>query len=804
MIRKPFSVKPLVLVMSLVSGAAVAQDHVVEEVLVQASPIRDSQLAAIDAKRNANNVVDIISSDTIGRFPDQNLADSLGRVPGVAIERDQGQARYINLRGTPFRYTSLAFDGVDVNGADDGRVPRFDSFPSVITNRIEVNKAILPSMPGESVAGYINIQTFSPFDKEGVSVAADIGRGEQNLGGGDIEKQNFRVSYSADQWGVVAYASENSREQVTDNRELDLEHNDAGELVVNSLDYRSYLVERSDQAYGATIEFRGDGALSRAFLSTLHSEFTDEEERNQFAFDLENAVGIAGENIALSATRMLQNGNYESSTDTHTLGADFALGEWNLEARINRTETSNEMYLPIIRGGSSATGSYDLTDIEDPLLYLDQNLGDLEYAYNMDMRVTQDLGITSDKFKIDASRDLVLFNQDATLSLGVQHDSRDADGHVMSQTMDRTNMVAVDVDSFNTGKLWDSNTTNSIGGTIYDNKALEKAWREHPNFQPIPVNDGDRIQIDETITGVYAMVDVDYDWGNVIVGARNEFTDYSSQGQTGEASRDFSNFLPSAHINVDVTDNQKWRLSYSSSVTRPGYTAWRATISESPLSRTITEGNPNLKAEKSHGFDTSYEWYFAEASLLSAGFFYRDIEQVIYTESTRLDTGWSHNKPVNGGDGKIQGIEFNFQGSAADLLPEPFNGFGISANATFLDSEFDTLDGRTLGLPGTSNRVYNASIFYENYGFSARVNYQYRDEWISPIESPDELWGAQKRVDMTVSYDLPEKIYGTQVTLYANGNNLTNEVDVRYAANQTVNQVESYGRSWLMGVRVNY
>ena len=67
-------------------------------------------------------------------------------------------------------------------------MPRFDSFPSVITSRVEANKAILPSMPGEAVAGFINIHTFSPFAQEGFSFAGDIGMGEQKLGGGDIDK----------------------------------------------------------------------------------------------------------------------------------------------------------------------------------------------------------------------------------------------------------------------------------------------------------------------------------------------------------------------------------------------------------------------------------------------------------------------------------------------------------------------------------------------------------------------------------------------------------------------------------------
>ena len=148
---------------SAVPFIAQADEKPMEIVTVTAAPIRDSQQAAFDAKKFADNYVEIISADTIGRFPDQNLADSLGRLPGLAIERDQGQARYINLRGAPFRYTSIAFDGIDVPGAENGRIPRFDSIPSVITRKVEVNKAILPSMPGESVAGFINIETFSPF-----------------------------------------------------------------------------------------------------------------------------------------------------------------------------------------------------------------------------------------------------------------------------------------------------------------------------------------------------------------------------------------------------------------------------------------------------------------------------------------------------------------------------------------------------------------------------------------------------------------------------------------------------------------
>ena len=166
------------------SELALAKEQTIEEITVVGSPIRASQQSAIEAKRNALNILEVISADAIGRFPDQNLAESLSRVPGLAVERDQGQARYLNFRGAPQRYTPIAFDGIDVPGAENGRIPRFDSFPSTITSRVIAHKAITPDMPGGAVAGLIDIQTFNPLDKEGSHFSVEAGIGEQDLGGG--------------------------------------------------------------------------------------------------------------------------------------------------------------------------------------------------------------------------------------------------------------------------------------------------------------------------------------------------------------------------------------------------------------------------------------------------------------------------------------------------------------------------------------------------------------------------------------------------------------------------------------------
>lgn len=822
-----------------VTGAvspAMAQQAVdaaaLEEVIVMASPIRDSQKAAIDAKRDADNNVDIISADTIGRFPDQNLADSLGRVPGLAIERDQGQARYINFRGAPFRYTSLAIDGLSIPGAENGRVPRFDSFPAVITRRIDANKAIMPSMPGDAVSGYINISTFDPFAKEGWAFSSDLGMGNQQLGSGDIEKLALRTSWSNETAGFSLFASENSREQITDNREYDLELVD-GEVLVNELDFRSYKVTREDHAYGGRFELRPENsAIERLFVSTLYNEFQDFEERNQYILDFAGGAaasgapheaGVQGMQPVVMANRMLQAGVYENSTFTNTLGGDFALGEWFVEARLNLTETENNMFLPIAMSRAGVvSGSYDLSDLENPLVEVTRlgsgetaDLSQVEYNMTLGYLIGSELAIDATKFKLDGERDVTLAGKPATLKIGVELDDREADGFGVAQGYGAF-PGSIDIGSFATDKVWDTDFTNSINGTYYDNQGLRAAWEQAAGGLSVEPTSDQLIKLDEQVMAGYAMVTTEFSWGNLVLGSRFENTDYSSAGPEGDYSDSFTNVLPSAHLNVNLTDDVKLRVSTSTGVSRPTYNEWRASAAVNITDKIVVGGNPTLEAEEAWGGDVALEWYLGEASLMSVGAFARNIDNVIYADSSTIDGGvylpsadgeeWTYTGYVNGDNGKLSGVELNVIAQADDLLPA-LSGFGVSANLTALDSEFETRNGTRFGLPGTSDLIFNTSVFYEMDSFSIRLNHQYRDDWLSTTENDSmaEYWAAQKRMDLQVSYTLPTPVFGADVSVYANANNLTDERDVRYVGDErTPNQVEGYGRRYLAGFRVNF
>ena len=151
-------------------SADVAQDEII---VTGARPIAESEAAALQVQTNPP------APTAVHGAPD--LTGGPGRLPGVAVERDQGQARYISLRGAPNYWTTLSFDGINVV-SPEGRDARFDSIPSAIASQIIVSKAVTPDMPGETVSGNVNVITRSAFDYSGLHVAGKARAGIAELG----------------------------------------------------------------------------------------------------------------------------------------------------------------------------------------------------------------------------------------------------------------------------------------------------------------------------------------------------------------------------------------------------------------------------------------------------------------------------------------------------------------------------------------------------------------------------------------------------------------------------------------------
>ncbi len=803
-------------------------EEAIEEVVVVAKSIKASTQSSIDAKRMADNVADVISADAVGRFPDQNLADALGRVPGISIERDQGQARYVSFRGSPKRYTTTAFNGVDVPGVENGRIPRFDAYPSVIASQVVANKAITADMPGESVSGYINVKTFTPGDIDGWAFSMELGSGEQDLGDGDVSKTNGRLSYSNDKFGFLIYGSENTREQVTDNREMNY-LGSPGALIPNQIEFRNYLLERKDEAYGGSLEFYLENG-GKIYASTTNTKFTDEEERNHWNFYFPAGLPAqSGVSPTADMRNLLQYGFYDNETNVNTFGAELSFGEWDIDAKYSDIETVNDTWLPIVylngRGGSPELTDveYDFSNKLEPILRFDENLGHVRYPTNLTIDAIGALDIDTGQFKFDASRS----NRWGLIKVGFKYDDRDAEGGgaPLQTIASGPHITQRQIALARTGP-WHTDLANTIDATYVDNKEIFNQMVADGLVKP-DFRSNETLEIEETILSAYVMQTIDMDWGNVVLGVRIEDTDYETIGtklvgavsQPLKVSQTYTNVLPSAHANWDFHEDQKLRFSFSTGISRPTYIEARAAASISEIEESVSGGNPELDEERSWGIDVAWEWYFNDASILSVTAFHRSIDNVI-TESTIQVPGsiysdtaapgdfWDLSSFDNGKDGKLQGLEFAYTARMDNYVEGFWSGFGIEANATVIDSEYTTPDGLEFDLPGQSDLTYNASLFYENHGLLARLSYRYRDKWQDETETGAVFgfteaiyWDEQSRLDLSMRYDL-EPWVGYKASLFLNVNNLSDENDSRFAGKEwKPTQNETYGRRYLAGIR---
>lgn len=286
-------------------AAADAAEEPVGEIVVDGSrPIAESEAEALRVQRLSDNLVSVLSADSVGRLPDQNIAQATGRLPGLAVERDQGQARYISIRGAPNYWTTLSFDGINIV-SPEGRDARFDSIPSAIASQVIVSKAVTPDIPGETVAGNVNIITRSAFDYPGLKILGKAGGGIVELGNRREYEGNLVLS---DRWnvgglgeiGLLVSGTYYERDMVTDNFETDWEvpvradfsrvdqrEGFANRLWARETENKLYRLTRKNWSVSGRLDWRPNDN-NEISLRSIYTIFTDDEARDNYIFDLDD------------------------------------------------------------------------------------------------------------------------------------------------------------------------------------------------------------------------------------------------------------------------------------------------------------------------------------------------------------------------------------------------------------------------------------------------------------------------------------------------------------------------------------
>lgn len=312
-----------------------------------------------------------------------------------------------------------------------------------------------------------------------------------------------------------------------------------------------------------------------------------------------------------------------------------------------------------------------------------------------------------------------------------------------------------------------------------------------------------------------------------------DFANGAVIASTAETSFDY--LLPSFNAKLEVGDGWQFRLGLSQAITSPdvGLTRNYYNIGLSANAQDIVDGrptgrfnvgNPYLKPIFSTNYDVSAEWYFAEVGQLTLSLFYKELEDVITNGTQRLaftNNGATFDSvvttPVNSeATGKIKGFELAYQ-QTYDFLPEPFDGLGINANYTYIDSEgvpqstlsatdpdvaagrVTNVDTSLLPLQNLSEHTVNLAAFYEKGPLSMRLAYAWRSEFLitprdvivpfAPIMNEDT-----GQLDGSIFYTINENWkVGMQAV------NLTNEIT---RTSQIVNNnLLQAPRSWFMNDR---
>ncbi|SEJ61875.1 TonB-dependent receptor [Sphingomonas sp. OV641] len=839
-------------------------DNAADGDIVVMGSILQAQRSSIEQKRNADNLIDVAAADAVGRFPDQNSAAALARLPAVAVQRDQGQERYIQVRGAPNRWTSVSIDGVPVVGVDEGgttRAYRFDAIPAVLLSGLAINKSLTSDIQAEAIVASIDLRTYSPMSEKGLNVQGDLGYGFMELGGGEQRQGSLRASWSNDVVGVVIGGSHYRRKQVTDNREVGL-YDASGPT---EFDIRSYRLMRENNGLFAGVEFApADG--QRLWAKAIYTSFNDDEQRNQYEFRLDRAVGgtrgvQSGDLLRVPVRGTFNDGKYRTRNYINTIGGELEDGN-GLRAAVtlNYTRTENTTDLPLIQastpGSASPSLTYNFSDPRFPIVQLYSTVAGAtpgSFARGpaldgFDQRTLtgtyvipgrQDSFTDSYTAKLDLSKE---FDQ-LTLSGGGLYADRTIDGFTFA-TSSVVNLaafpagsgLAFNVNDYVTDDRWDTNFPLGISFKNIDNPALGRDVSAILNrLQALgiynPANDvpvSNRYALNERLAAGYAMAKLRFDAGQVIAGVRVEHLDLDNRGTALlrgnvaaplSAGQSYTDVFPSLNARFDLSRDFVFRIAGQRGIARPSFGEIRvgSSIDDTASPGSIGGGNPNLRPEYTWGVDASLEYYLPGSGILSVAGFHRWVDNVLYANTQvvgndAFDSGgvdrsaYLLTSTFNGESGRLYGVELNYQ-QQFTFLPAPFDGFGFQGNLTLLDGQFDTAERQDIRFPGTSNRIANASLYFEKYGLSARVSYQHRTRWLDTLGglgigagSGDEYRAGYDNLDVAIRYAITDNI-----GVYADLNNLTNAIYWAYQGDESrPTEVEQIGRRFLFGIRFNF
>ena len=811
-----------------------------------------AQAGAINQQRASDALISVIDSDGLGNFPDTTVADSLARVAGLSIENDQGEGRYVSIRGINTDLISATINGVRTPSPEDRRGVLLDGVPSDLLDGIEVQKSLTPDVDADTIGGVINLKTISAFDRDGQFVRAKV-EGSYNEIAEELSPK-ATLTYSnvfGDKLGIAASLNYQSLAIEAHNNEVgEWEYDDDLGAYYPNDDYemRWYDLTRERLGLVFNVDYRAT-ENTELYLRTLFNQYKDDEVRNKFEFrDLaEEGVSVDGNNYNFNFAEVdaeVRQREEERKIQTYALGGQTIAGAWTVDYEVSyayaEEDDSNNHDVAfrsddmdgdaIIVWDNSTPEKPRLTGagvdfVYDPSTYemdaFEQEFTvneDTEWAYKLDLENESSIGSTPVTWKMGVKvrdrekvrdQNLLIWERDDVLMSDYITDNSRISGWRMNNPMFQ----------------WPSaGLTNALRGTFTDDELDE----DGTNFDSL----SEDYTIEEMILAGYGMGTFQFDNLTVVAGVRVEATDVTATGniffegddpenvEIRKYEDDYTHVLPSVNLKYNFSENLIGRAAYYASIVRPAFGEMRPTIALNDDRDEAELGNPALDPYEADNFDLSIEYYPTKLSVLSAGVFYKEISNPIFGANYDIDdvpgsvdlsllpdTVEEVFTYVNGENATVKGIELNYV-QQLDFIGDFWEGFLVSANVTIAESEAsvpdeeDPLLTRDVPMLKQNDLIWNASIGYDRGPWDLRISANFRDDYL------DELFGANidrytsdhLSVEASAKYDVNDNLQ-----VFVEGKNLTDEPEYYYFGSENrLSQYDEYGARYVIGARLTY
>ncbi len=824
------------------------------EVVVTGRREYRSDRSAVETVKNAGNVLNVMSQQSIQLSPDVNVASVLQRVSGVTMERDaSGEASYAILRGMDKRYNYTLVNGVKIPSPDDkNRYIPLNIFPSDLMDRLVVSKSLTADMEGDAAGGVVDMVMKDAPSCFQLQANAAIGTTDYFWKDG----RDYLTSNRSDYTKKAPYEAFGS------------------EYKASMSDFKNGPVQLKSHSMPAP-NFIGGLSVGNRFWNDRLGVILAGSIQNTFRGTERtyNSVKMASGEQAMYISKL--NHRYYSIHDL-TTGAhakiDLTLPghkiEWyNMYVRTNSkgVRYNNSIGTEYI-GANSYTQDDEIRSLSTTQSIFATNL---KGTHHLTKNFTLDWsGIFSQAKEEDPDRTYV------TLSNSVSTEA-DADGNILSGNLWDTNKNITKTFPKDAERRFQHNMDTDWAGYInltYDThfandvEALWKAGAQYRRkercnryysyiFSPAdnaqdldgngleqfdnvdwvcktPYSQASQLNYDskEHIGGAYAMVTLKTKLGELNAGFRAEHTNqiytmlqhFRNMGQIGEQS--YWDYLPSASLKWTPTKNMNIRLSYYRSINRPGF--YEIVPYQIMGEEYQEKGNPNLKRARIDNIDLRWEWFPSKTEQILAGVFYKylkdPIEQVFVTSDGKIGAGTdAYYMPDNLGNAKNMGFEI-------DVI-KYIRHFGIKANYTYTYSKITTSkreykegsaeykSGVTQSRPLVNQAPHtaNISLLYKDTenGWNAQLASSFTGAklaLVSPFKDADQWDKAMFGLDLSA-----EKQFKNGFSIFFKANNLldakrerylktVNESNLEYEgqkSDKTIVGTYQYGRTFLLGVR---